>query len=96
MVALKDDKVIGYLAGMIWEKWVSRPVVTSEIDNMLVLDEYLGQGLGSTLIKQFISWCKKKKVKSITVMAYHNNNKAINFYQKNGFKFLSSRLQIKL
>lgn len=96
LVAKENDKVIGYLIGYIWNHWNSRPILIAEIDNMLVLDEYRGKGIGKSLIDEFRIWCKTKDVVDIFVMAYTQNKDALEFYKKNGFEDLSVRLHQSL
>jgi diamine N-acetyltransferase len=86
-VVIKDGKIVGYLVGGITEGETYRTLpIVAELDNTLVLKEDRGLGIGSALYKEFIKWCKSKKVKIIKVQATAQNEKAIGFYRKNGFK----------
>ncbi|HLC89575.1 MAG TPA: GNAT family N-acetyltransferase, partial [Patescibacteria group bacterium] len=84
-VAESGGKVIGYLVGWVWIKRAWRPVKTAELENMFVLPDFRSQGAGKTLIKEFLTWCQAKKVKSVEVWAEFDNELGKKFYQDNGF-----------
>ena len=86
IVALLNDKVVGYLAGSIEEKGSYELVQYGEINNMLVTDECRGTGVGRKLIDNFKEYCKNQNINNIKVVASFKNKDAINFYYKNGFK----------
>lgn len=96
LVAQSEKKIVGYLVGLIWNPWPSRPVKTAELDNMLVVPNFRGKGVGTTLVNEFIKWCKKRGIKSVVVMAYTGNRRALNFYCQHKFSDLSFRLERKL
>lgn len=86
-VAEVNGKVAGYLAGCMRSNVPSyRPVKRSELENMFVAEEYRRMGVGSKLAEEFITWSKSKGAAKVYVSAYVGNEKAINFYQKVGFK----------
>jgi len=95
-VAETDGKIIGYLVGWVWIKRPYRPVKTAELENMFVAPEFRSQGVGSALVKEFISWCKKRKVKSVEVWAQNKNIRGKKFYQSNDFVPVSQRFELKL
>ena len=85
-VAESDNKVIGYLAGSIKTEVTSyRPIRRTELENMFVVKELRGQGVGTILAKEFIGWSKKQGVEHVFVSAYAGNKDAIKFYEKAGF-----------
>lgn len=86
IVALLDDKVVGYLAGSIKEKGSYELIQYGEINNMLVTEECRGTGIGRQLINQFKEYCKSQNINNIKVVASFKNKDAINFYHKNGFE----------
>ena len=85
-IALNNDKIIGYLVGKIHEEKVPCRILPlfAELENMLILEEYRGQGTGDKLYLAFVRWCKSKEVGRIRVVASAKNTTAINFYRKNG------------
>ena len=87
LVAIADDKIIGYLCGGLTkgEAYRNLPIM-AELENTLVLDEFRSQGIGTQLYNGFIEWCKTKEVAKLRVEASAQNELAIQFYRKNNFK----------
>lgn len=96
IVALLDDKIAGYLAGSIEEKGVYELIQYGEINNMLVIEEYRGTGVGKKLIDNFKEYCKSQNIDNIKVVASFKNKNAINFYRKNGFEDFDLTLTMKI
>lgn len=85
IIALKDENVIGYLAGSINEKGTYELIQYGEINNMLVDDKYRGLGIGKQLINKFKEYCKSKNITNLKVVASAKNKNAIEFYKRQGF-----------
>jgi ribosomal protein S18 acetylase RimI-like enzyme len=85
-VAVVNGNIIGYLAGSLTkaEEYRNMPI-TAELNNTFVLDEFRSMGVGTSLYKKFIEWCKEKKVKRTRVQASAQNIRAIKFYRQKGF-----------
>lgn len=86
IIAMKDEKIIGYLAGTINEKGSYELLQYGEINNMLVDNNYRGSGIGKQLINCFKGYCKSKNINNLKVVASAKNINAIEFYKKQGFK----------
>ena len=86
IIAMKDEKIIGYLAGTINEKGSYELLQYGEINNMLVDNNYRGSGIGKQLINCFKEYCKSKNINNLKVVASAKNINAIEFYKKQGFK----------
>lgn len=86
VVALLDDKIVGYLAGTINEKGSYENVQYGEINNMFIKDYCRGSGVGKALINEFKTYCKNNNINNLIVTASYKNINAINFYKKNGFE----------
>jgi len=86
IIAMKDEKIIGYLAGTINEKGSYELFQYGEINNMLVDNNYRGSGIGKKLINRFKEYCKTKNITNLKVVASAKNLNAIDFYKKQGFK----------
>ena len=95
-VAETNGKIIGYLVGWVWHKRPYRPVKTAELENMFVAPRFRSKGVGSALVKEFISWCKQRKVKSVEVWAQFKNERGKQFYQANGFSPAAQKFELKL
>lgn len=96
-VAKEGDKVIGYIAGVskMDHSLCDQPTIV-ELDNMLVMDDYRGQGIGSELVKKLKDWAKEKDAARMIVLANHKNDKGINFYKKHGFEDYLVELKMEL
>lgn len=86
LVATVDNQIVGYLAGELLKTESWRPVKRTELQNMFVKDQFRSLGIGKKLVDEFLKWSKSKGVKRALVVAYITNERAINFYQKNGFE----------
>jgi len=86
-VARLDDKIVGYLVGRTHKDKVFHRILPllAGLDNMLVLEEYRGKGIGTRLYQSFKDWSKSKGIGKIQVLASIQNTDGINFYHQNGF-----------
>jgi len=82
-----EGKTVGYLVAKLdVAEQTYRPVKRTELENMLVLKEYRSKGIGKKLVSAFLKWSKEQGAKRTFVKAYSPNERAINFYEKLGFK----------
>ncbi len=94
LIACIDDKTVGYLAGgfhqfgpfpgMAESSYRTLPNF-SELENMCVVEEHRGKGIGTKLCQEFLTWSKAKGAVRMSVLASANNPETVNFYRKNGF-----------
>lgn len=76
-----DDKLVGFLSvSVIYDR--------AEINYIAVLEEYRKHGIAQELFDFFLS---HSTVNSVSLEVRSDNNMAINFYLKNGFKKVSIR-----
>lgn len=76
-----DDKMIGFLSvSVIYDR--------AEINYIAVLDEYRKRGIAQKLFDFFLS---NNKIDSVSLEVRSDNESAINFYLKNGFRKVSVR-----
>lgn len=86
-VAYVDDKIVGYLIGVLEKADSTRNIDRlAELENMFVLEEYRNFGIGTYLFKAFYKWSKNSNIKRLKVISCSENKGAINFYRRNGFK----------
>ena len=79
-----DDESVGYLEySLIYDRM--------EIDNIMVNEDYRGQGIGSMLMAYLIDLAINSQVKNITLEVRVSNHVAINLYNKFGFKEVAIR-----
>jgi len=79
IVAEKDSQAIGFIV-------ISTKVNIGRIDLMAMDRNYRGQNIGEELLKEVFSRFKKQEKKYCLSKVRVNNPKALNFYQKYGFK----------
>lgn len=91
-----EGKVIGYLCGSIKINPYPFRIASrfAKLNNMFIGKKFRNKGIGEKMVKEFLKWCKEKKADHISVNAFAKNKKAINFYQKLGFKDYSLNLEI--
>ena len=95
-IAEVQEKIVGYLAGSICKQTSYITESFAELDNMNIDDEYRRLGIGTLLIDEFKKYCKGKNVQNIKVTASAKNNRAIQFYMKNGFEDYNVTLKYKI
>lgn len=79
-----NKKVAGYIG-----TWIEGD--RGEIVNFYVLGKYQGMGFGEMLIDFYLDLAKMSGVNSISLEVRESNEKAINLYNKKGFKFSHRR-----
>lgn len=95
-VAQIEETIVGYLSGSICEQISYIKETFAELDNMCIDDEYRRFGIGTLLINEFKKYCKEKNIENIKVTASAKNNRAIQFYLKNGFEDFNITLRYKI
>ena len=86
LVAVAENKIVGYLAGCRTEAERYRDIKKiTELENMFVAERYRSHGIGTKLYRAFLGWCKRKGIKRIRAVVSAKNIKAINFYKRNKF-----------
>ena len=85
-VLFKDSKATGYLKlNTNCAQTETADMTAIEIERIYVLETYQGQNLGSTLLKKAFEIYQSGEHSFLWLGVWENNNKAIQFYQKNGF-----------
>ena len=56
-----------------------------EISVLYVLERFCGKGIGKLLLNEILSTLKDLKHNRVWLSVYHKNQRAINFYNQNGF-----------
>ena len=85
LVAVLDDKIVGYLVGSLNTEYSYNKNIQAELDNMCILEEYRKLGIGKQLFLEFKKICKKNNISELKVIASYDNLNAIKFYKNNGF-----------
>lgn len=71
-----EDKIVAYYS------FLNEDEKTVKLDNLFVLPEYIGKGLGLLLMEHFLSKIKKTNANKVTL---HSEPNAELFYSKLGF-----------
>ena len=85
LVALDENKIIGYIYGYILEEGATVKEKTVKLDAIYIEPEYRHYGIGDMLIENFKSWVKEKDIQLIEVSVCNGNIVARNLYKKHGF-----------
>lgn len=96
LIAESAGTIVGYAVGRSWTTSVYTQHIISELDNILVLEEYRSLGAGGKLVQAFLDWSREKKAGRAIVEAFGQNSRAIAFYKKNGFGDYQTKLKIDL
>ena len=78
-VITNDNYIVGFYD--YWETFDSATIAQIAVDPL-----YRRQHLGETLLNEIIKECHAKKIRNVTLEVRKNNEKAVNLYQKYGFK----------
>lgn len=76
-----EEKIAGFLIAEL-----DSGLDFSYLTQIFVLPDYRGMGIGSKLVDAYIDRCKKENVKRSYLFAQSDNDKAVIFYEKHGFK----------
>ena len=70
-----NNEIVGYIYSVIENN-------TAKIDAIFVEELYRNKNIATTLISNFIDYCKENNIKEITIKVLENNMKAKNLYYK--------------
>lgn len=85
-----EEKVIGYVIGVIWEQSKKNrleigPHKLGEVIDIYLEEEYRGQGLGTKMLKMMEDYFKRKGCDSMWIGVFAPNENAHKTYKKFGF-----------
>jgi GNAT superfamily N-acetyltransferase len=95
MVAEENGEFIGYANGGTKEI-PYRKSRYFEIENLGVIPEKKGAGIGIQLLEAICSWAKTNGYQRIYLECYAKNSEALTFYQKHGFTNIDISLEKKI
>lgn len=108
MIEDRDSLVIvaetgGVVAGVLYatiekdegDEWVKGYHRVS-IEELSVAKCFHKLGIGTALMREVEVWAREKKIVDFTALVYAFNEEAINFYEKNGYKPYSIKLNKKI
>ena len=80
----KENQIVGFINyDILYER--------AELIYIAVLEEEQNQGIGSKLLQSMIKECENQQLENITLEVSIENTKAIQLYQKLGFKKVATR-----
>ena len=85
-VAEENEQIVGFITAEVLKKKVWYNVQLGSINNIFVLEEYRGKGIGKALMKTMMNTLQDVGITNIQLEAYSKNSKAIKFYEKLGFE----------
>lgn len=92
LVAEVEGKLIGYVNGGPKDMF-HRKSKYFEIENVGVVPDFRGQGIGKELMEQITELAKLGGFTKIYVMSYYRNAKAVGFYKSLGYKEIDISLE---
>lgn len=84
LLARSDGKIIG-MVNLLYTVSTALGERVAILEDMVVLPEARGRGVGSSLIENAIELAKKSGCRRITVLSDEDNASAHRFYQRHGF-----------
>lgn len=96
IVCEEEGKIKGFVLFEIVEHnaHLTKKVKILKINVIAVKSEFQNMGIGTKLIEHLKNLKEKEKINFINLNVWSFNNKALNFYLKNGFKVKRTDLEI--
>ena len=79
LVAIEENKVVGYVSALVHGK-------DAHIASIAVLEDYRRRGVGRALMSELIKSLKLHRVRTVSLEVRKSNTSAIRFYEILGFK----------
>ncbi len=85
LVARENNIILGYIYGFIQDNGNLYNNKIAQLDALFVKEQYRGNGIAISLMKEFINWAEEKGVAYIELSVCKNNTNAISLYENEGF-----------
>ena len=85
LVARDNDIILGYVYGFIQDNGSLYNNKVAQLDALFVKEQYRGNGIARSLMKEFINWAEEKEVAYIELSVCKDNTNAISLYENEGF-----------
>jgi len=90
-ILFSNDRIAGYSKIILDSKHAKIPLDnTTKLERIYLLEEYYGSGSGLELFNFNLELSKENGQSGMWLFVWIENQRAINFYQKNGFKIIGS------
>ena len=96
LVAQEDDKIVGYLYGILIYADGANLNDVAKLDALYVEEKYRNHNIANSLINEFKKWALENKVYILQVSVCKGNFKAKNLYEKQGFQGLNETMYCNL
>jgi len=98
LIAEIDGKAVGFLIGKIIKTSAgdARHLNQARVENIYVDENIRKSGIGAKLIEKFKDFCRNNDVNRLDVSVLADNEVAVEFYKKMGFKSRSLNLSQEL
>ena len=80
-----EDKIVG-MVSLLFSYSTAYGAKVGTIEDMIVLREFRGIGVGNALLDHVMQYAKKKKLKRLTLLTDNDNKVAHKMYKKFGMK----------
>jgi ribosomal protein S18 acetylase RimI-like enzyme len=86
-IAEESDFIVGYLYGEIVNgNFFRKYDKIGHIGHVFIDEKYRKREVGKSLFKEFVKWCKNKKIRHIELSVHAKNQLGIDVWKKFGFK----------
>ncbi len=85
LVARENNIILGYLYGFIQDNGNLYNNKTAKLDSLFVKEQYRGNEIARSLMKDFFSWAEEKGIAYIELLVCKDNINAISLYENEGF-----------
>ena len=85
------NETVGFIVGRIVPGGIIEAEIDSEIYNVAIVESEQKKGRGQRLFDAFVVKCREIGVGNIWLEVRASNQKAIRFYEQNGFERVQSR-----
>ncbi|MCR5145832.1 MAG: GNAT family N-acetyltransferase, partial [Clostridia bacterium] len=96
LVAKENENYMGYIYGFIQENGNLFNNKIAQLDALFVKEQYRGNGIAKSLMKEFINWSKEKGATYVELSVCKDNTNAISLYEDEGFYIDKILLKKKL
>lgn len=90
LLARMQQQVVGYakllLNSQLGQLPDKAPEKRLEIERLYVQDEWIGTGLGATLMRRALEEAREQKCRAVVLGVWEKNVRALEFYQRFGFR----------
>lgn len=87
----EENSTVGFIVGRLVLGGAIETRLDAEIYNIAVTDHHQRKGCGQLLFDEFRQKCCEKQAANIWLEVRESNEKAIKFYEKNGFERVQTR-----